>query len=425
MTAGKHDRRDEGSPSESAPLGRRVVNVPIIVFALQGLPPLKGEATSLFNPKHGQASRVRALLEAARALVQERGFPGFSRGVPLRLDLQIFCRSGTVPGDGTNYLGGIADVLQARKTQQAHAVPGAQAVYGDLLKVSLYEDDSQLQEVHYAVIRHADEGYRVRILPVGSPFVFEVADLLRIAKRATQAGRVSLYRGQPNQRWPLQARVFRPDLQTPGRSNLEHCLTAEFRSRAPARYGRCPGEESFGEWLALMQHFGAPTRLLDWTMSILIAGYFASESCEEGGIPQAGKVFSLDALALNYLEYGARQIPDLSRSAGLAAGAFNLKRKRKNPASRASAVAVTFTHFDLRHSVQQAAFTLHSPPGAPLEHHPKRAQFLEEYIIPPDVKGPLRGDLSLLGIDGSTIFPDLDGLGRFLIESNRPYLGPG
>ncbi len=35
------------------------------------------------------------------------------------------------------------------------------------------------------------------------------------------------------------------------------------------------------EWLSIMRHYGAPTRLIDWTYSLYIAAYFALEQCKK------------------------------------------------------------------------------------------------------------------------------------------------
>jgi FRG domain len=59
---------------------------------------------------------------------------------------------------------------------------------------------------------------------------------------------------------------------------------AFFRERAKLFLSDVPDDEDILRWLAFMQHYGAPTRLTDWTISPFIACYFAYEKArrEEG-----------------------------------------------------------------------------------------------------------------------------------------------
>ena len=87
------------------------------------------------------------------------------------------------------------------------------------------------------------------------------------------------FRGQSNFEWtlePLMLRLLRnkPDFSPSEAHRIEEEITEEFvSSNASELKSKC-GPDVFSKW-ALMQHFGAPTRLLDWTFSAFIGAYFA------------------------------------------------------------------------------------------------------------------------------------------------------
>ena len=64
------------------------------------------------------------------------------------------------PGDSTNYVGGIADVLESKDRRTTPVIH-----LGVLARVALYDDDKQIQEFHYAWHRADTVGYRVRVRP--------------------------------------------------------------------------------------------------------------------------------------------------------------------------------------------------------------------------------------------------------------------
>ena len=125
-----------------------------IEFEVRGeWPPLKGEAKSMLSRGHGQARRVRALLEAAHEAQQRIGFKRFGTA---RIGMRVVVRPvGGSVGDATNALGGIADTLQARR-------PNIDLSYlGVLRDAFLYADDAQIREVSYRE-EPGETGYTLR-----------------------------------------------------------------------------------------------------------------------------------------------------------------------------------------------------------------------------------------------------------------------
>lgn len=236
--------------------------------------------------------------------------------------------------------------------------------------------------------------------------------------------------------WELIPKVFRP-LKELGEASpvcaraYENGICEAFRAQARSRHANCPQEEDFAGWLALMQHYGVPTRLLDWTGSILVAAFFACQRvARQADDEPNGVVWALDPVALNekiphYTSFA--RIPVLSTYhrdyTEMASGdrspwepyctVNNLVRSAFYPdADRDCVVAVAPAEIDPRMTVQQSMFTIHglARSMASLSDMNDTPPLLQRYEVAGDRKADLREALSLLGIRVSTLFPDLEHL---------------
>jgi hypothetical protein len=87
------------------------------------------------------------------------------------------------------------------------------------------------------------------------------------------------FRGQSNFDWLLRPVLERKleslDMDLSGFRFIENSLMGEFKRHAKAVLHVWPTNDDVLGWLALMQHYRAPTRLLDWTESPFVALFFA------------------------------------------------------------------------------------------------------------------------------------------------------
>jgi hypothetical protein len=172
-----------------------------------------------------------------------------------------------------------------------------------------------------------------------------------------------------------------------------------------------------------MQHSGAPTRLLDWTEGALIALYFAVRDKVDD---DDAAVWVLEPWKLNEFVVGVKEVippgadesffahgdrPDSDRYKSW------LPERYEEPSTLKEElpVAVYPTHFARRISSQRSCFTIHGSAVNGFDRLPHEARtYLAKILIPASKVREIEQTLSICGIDEVTIFPDPDGLGRYL-----------
>jgi hypothetical protein len=221
-----------------------------------------------------------------------------------------------------------------------------------------------------------------------------------------------LFRGHSNADWAL-----RPGIHRGYTAQQERYLTNEFRVRARSRYAPCPSNNDYSGWLALMQHYGLPTRLLDWSYSPLIATFFAVHPDYSRTLCTAGRAACIWAMAAGRLNDAQGFEPfifplDAASYEPLVVPAF---KNREEPGT--VGVAMALEH-DARIQLQQSAFTIHSA-SIPIETLKGSERWLRKFTIEGDAITELFGEISRLGMRQSNLFPDLPSLAAELKCSVR------
>jgi hypothetical protein len=165
-----------------------------------------------------------------------------------------------------------------------------------------------------------------------------------------------------------------------------------------------------------MQHYGAPTRLLDWTESPLVSLYFAVRS-SRGCFPAA--VWILDAWWLNRMVIRKDEVIPPADTGTLPADRKRVApwlpdRFKKGARLPRLPCAVYPTHTMRRISAQRSCFTIHGSAHDGFDeitHNRRRAKLVKIEIPAWEVR-QVRDSLESYGIDETTIFPDLEALGR-------------
>ena len=239
-----------------------------------------------------------------------------------------------------------------------------------------------------------------------------VNDLLKLASEKTNQDSLHshirfYWRGHSDDSWELHPGVYRKSFNVKdeaARLSKERQLTQDFRIESA---GLRLGTETDPQLYFLQQHYGLPTRLLDWTNNALAALFFAVTD----KLDKPGAVFVMDAYQLS----GTQEVDKLvyngivtSRHPVFTKAMKRIFDWRDDLQFPQFVMAVRPEHFDRRISLQRSCFTFHVPNRE--RFTPGVNSTLAYFRVPAKSKESIFKTLVFLGIDRFSVYGDLTSL---------------
>jgi hypothetical protein len=226
------------------------------------------------------------------------------------------------------------------------------------------------------------------------------------------------FRGLADARYPLATTLMRLG---GAYAELERHLLRNFKKYA---HRNVVQRDSLWHWLSVAQHYGLPTRLLDWTYSPFFAMHFATADLDK---------YDTDGViwAVNYLR-AHQLLPERLRSCLEMEGAnvFTVEMLSETITTLAELQALSPREFVIFFEppsiddriVNQFAFSsVMSDPALPLNDWlVSQPGIWRRVVIPAELKWEIRDKLDQGNITERVLFPGLDGLSRWLKRHYSP-----
>jgi hypothetical protein len=268
------------------------------------------------------------------------------------------------------------------------------------------------------------------------------------ARRISRALHGWVFRGQSNARYGLSSTLERAAKRAGVKLEFlrtyETNILQQFQRRAHHYIPALPPPTATLEWLALLQHHGAPTRLLDFTHSFYIAAFFACEFTTDDAAVWAVNAPSLTGVLAK--KAGIDSIDPLMAALQFEGSAVALcEQAIGSDAPEALAVPVKPWTLNQRLSLQQGLFlcpldvtrsfeqnlaatlserpdAFRKPPRVSIGERSTHARVhstlskyqVVKFVIPKDRVLRVQTDLDRMNISATTLFPGLDGYARSL-----------
>ena len=253
-------------------------------------------------------------------------------------------------------------------------------------------------------------------------FVKEIRSFL--PQSHTEQGAYYWFRGQSNHKWKLEPSFLRITGQLglipEDAVDLEEAASNEFKSKAHLYVdeGLLNKVKTHPCWWAVMQHHGAPTRLLDWSTSPYVAAYFAAQ---QDGSANTGAVwcFCSGHLRKTFEEIYEDTLPDFTKTEEQDDKVREFHKRLRDPQAVRVVAPLSFPFVSSeRIAKQQGTFTMclriHQNHNCISEQ--VGSDNIRRILIPHHCKPEFLAQLRMMNITASSMFPGVDGLGRSVAE---------
>ena len=214
------------------------------------------------------------------------------------------------------------------------------------------------------------------------------------------------FRGERDERVPLYSSLSRYlqafSVARDAWPDQEARILRIFKRKAPQFLAQPPDAEDDFQWLALMQHHGAPTRLIDFTWSPYVAAFFALERTMADGV----------VWAMNPARIESSRAPEpthMDPRVGANFRRYFLKGNHR-------IIWMGEPHnMNRRLIAQSGTFAVPGVLDLPIDRivkTPNQEDVLAKIVLPNSVREVGMRELYRMNITYATLFPDLDGLAR-------------
>jgi len=221
------------------------------------------------------------------------------------------------------------------------------------------------------------------------------------------------YRGSRGADYELVPGLYRSSKSTIDLLRDEDEMLAQFRARSEP----LSGADMTSSWAALfvMQHYGVPTRLLDWSENAFLALYFAVSLPDPKKDNEDAAVWVLDPAAWNSKSFPGMKSPGRALHADHESlEPYGPGRPLDNMATESAAIFGRYNN--PRIAAQRGVFTVFGRDKVPLEKMLDERGYPETSLVrlrlPKSNLATLSEQVRILGFRESMVYPDLVGLAK-------------